>query len=59
MYQCIQFSLTWSLILDQYCQSVMVNYPGFNIVWNNTLSGVTVESPCVGVGLDGQNCTHT
>ena len=42
-------------LLDQYCQSVMVNYQGFNVIWNDTLSGVTVESPCVGVGLDGQS----
>ena len=54
-----------SVLLDQSCQSVMVNYQGFKITWNDTLAGTTVEVPCAGTGLNGQsyiciyNCMHT
>ena len=46
--------LVSSVLLDQSCQSVTVNYQGFNITWNDTLSGITAKSPCVRVGLNGQ-----
>ena len=32
----------------------MAEYRGFNITWNETVSGITVEAPCAGVGLSGQ-----
>ena len=35
--------LLLSVLLDQSCQSVTVNYQGFNIIWNYTLAGTTVE----------------
>ena len=31
-----------------------VNYTGFNITWNETLAGVTVEAPCTGDDLSGK-----
>ena len=40
--------------LDQYCDAVTVNYSGFNITWNATLVGITVEAHCTGYGLNGQ-----
>ena len=35
-----------------------MSYTGFNITWNETLSGVTVEAPCIGHNLNGEiyNC---
>ena len=41
------------LTIDQYCDAVTVNYSGFNITWNATLVGITVEAPCTGYGLNG------
>ena len=38
----------------QFCNPVTVSYGGFNITWNGTQSGITVEAPCTGHGLDGQ-----
>jgi len=40
---------------DQFCQPVTVSYNGFNVTWNETLVGVTVEAPCTGPGLNGTN----
>ena len=41
-------------ILDQqFCDPVTVNYSGFNITWNATQVGITVEVPCTGHGLNG------
>ena len=31
-----------------------MSYDGFNITWNKTQIGITVEAPCTGQGLDGQ-----
>ncbi|XP_065905683.1 latrophilin-like protein LAT-2 isoform X2 [Dysidea avara] len=42
-----------TLILNQFCYPVTVNYTGFNVTWNETLVGVTVETPCTGPGLNG------
>ena len=33
-----------------------MNYTGFNVTWNETLVGVTVEAPCTGPGLNGKQC---
>ena len=41
-------------ITDQLCNSVTVNYNGFNITWNETQVGITVEASCTGHGLNGQ-----
>ena len=46
-----------SILVDQSCQSVTVNYEGFDITWNDTLAGDTVEAPCMGPGLAGQSCS--
>ena len=40
--------------LDQFCNPVTVHYNGFNITWNKTQSGITVETLCTGDGLNGQ-----
>jgi len=32
---------------------VTVYYTGFNVTWNETLVGITVEAPCTGTGLNG------
>ena len=40
--------------LDQFCNPVTVDYNGFNITWNETQSGITVEAPCTRDGLNGQ-----
>ena len=32
---------------------MIVNYTGFNVTWNVTRVGVTVEVPCTGPGLNG------
>ena len=42
------------ILLDQSCNPVTVNYDGFDITWNETLVGVTVEAPCTGHRLNGQ-----
>ncbi|XP_065905004.1 uncharacterized protein [Dysidea avara] len=42
-----------TLILNQLCSPVIVNYTGFNVTWNVTRVGVTVEVPCTGPGLNG------
>ena len=42
------------LLLEQYCDPVIVSYDGFNITWNETLVGITVVAPCTGPGLSGQ-----
>lgn len=39
--------------IDQLCNPVTVNYTGFNVTWNETLVGVTVEAACTGHGLNG------
>lgn len=39
---------------EQFCNPVTVSYDGFNITWNKTQIGITVEAPCTGQGLDGQ-----
>ena len=31
-----------------------MSYDGFNITWNRTQSGITVEALCTGHGLDGK-----
>ena len=31
-----------------------MNYTGFSITWNETLSGVTVGAPCTGDNLNGK-----
>ena len=31
-----------------------MSYNGFNVTWNKTQSGVTVETPCTEHGLDGE-----
>ncbi|XP_065909246.1 uncharacterized protein [Dysidea avara] len=41
------------LTLNQFCNPVTVNYTGFNVTWNETLVGVTVEAPCTAPGLNG------
>ena len=40
---------------DRFCSPVTVNYSGFNVTWNETLVGVTVEAPCTGPGLNGKH----
>ena len=40
--------------VDQYCNPVIANYSGFNVTWNETQAGITVEAPCTGHGLNGQ-----
>ena len=42
------------ILLDQFCDPITVNYSGFNITWNTTQVGITVEVPCAGHGLNGQ-----
>ena len=42
------------LLLEQYCDPVIVSYDGFNITWNETLVGITAVAPCTGSGLSGQ-----
>ena len=42
------------ILLDQSCNPVTINYDGFDITWNKTLVGVTVETPCTGPRLNGQ-----
>ena len=39
---------------DQFCNPVTVNYSRFNITWNETQVGITVEASCTGHGLNGQ-----
>ena len=39
---------------DRYCNQVSVRYSGFNVTWNETLVGVTVEASCTGPGLNGK-----
>ena len=54
-----------NILVDQSCQSVTISYQEFNITWNDTLAGDTVEAPCMGHGLSGQRlidmylCIHT
>ena len=43
---------------DQFCNPVTVNYTGFNVTWNETLVGRTVEVPCSGPGLNGNYCMY-
>lgn len=45
--------------IDQYCNPIEVKYTGFNVTWNATLAGNTVEAPCTGPGLNGQINTVT
>ena len=40
--------------LVQFCNPVTVDYNGFNITWNETQSGITVETLCTGDGLNGR-----
>lgn len=40
--------------VDRFCNPVIVNYSGFNVTWNETQAGITVEAPCTGHGLNGQ-----
>lgn len=58
MYINFQFVATVAIwvFLDQSCQSVTVDYQGFDITWNETVVGVTVKAPCTGTGLNGQSC---
>ena len=46
--------------VERFCNSVTVSYTGlgFNITWNETLIGITVEAPCTGPGLNSQLCTY-
>ena len=37
-----------------FCNSVTESYPGFNITWDETQVGDTVEVSCIGAGLTGQ-----
>ena len=43
-----------NILVGQSCQSETVSYQGFDITWNDTLAGDTVEAPCMGRGLSGQ-----
>ena len=36
----------------------MVSYMGFNVTWNETLVGITVEVPCAGAGLNGNSAYY-
>lgn len=40
--------------LDQSCNPITINYTGFSVRWNETLVGITVETPCTGHGLNGE-----
>ena len=42
-----------NILVGQSCQSETVSYQGFDITWNATLAGDTVEVPCTGHGLSG------
>ena len=52
MFRLIDNNLLYYYI-DQLCNPVTVNYTRFNVTWNETLVGVTVEAPCTGHGLNG------
>ena len=43
-----------NILVGQSCQSETVSYQGFDITWNDTLAGDTVEALCMGRGLNGQ-----
>ena len=49
------FNFDKCLQLEQFCNPVTVSYNGFNITWNETKVGVTMEAPCTGPGLKGQS----
>ena len=42
-----------NILVGQSCQSETVSYQGFDITWNDTLAGDTVEALCMGRGLSG------
>ena len=42
------------IYVDQLCNPVTAGYNGFNITWNKTQSGLTLEAPCAAQGLGGQ-----
>ena len=44
--------------MDHYCNQVTVEYSGFDITWNETISGRTKEALCTGPGLNGDYCTY-
>ena len=52
------FSFKIDNITDQFCHQVTEEYPGFNVKWNKTKSGVTVDAHCTAPKLNGQlqNC---
>ena len=41
--------------LDRFCDPVTVRYTGFNVTWNRTRVGRTVEAPCTGPELNGNS----
>ena len=48
----INFNVRY-ILEQQFCNPVTVKYSGFNITWNKTQVGITVEAPCTGHGLNG------
>ena len=52
LFSCFSIDLCIHLT-DQFCNPVTVNYSGFNVIWNETQVGITVEAPCTGHNLNG------